>query len=806
VLEQTNSKPPPGVEKVPVESCRHCGDGFLVAIYNQDDVEKANPFCCQGCKTVWNILHDRGLENYYNLKGDEKGSPVASISENFQHYDQEEFKNEYVLEREDGSRRIDLYLEGVHCLACLWLIEKIPQFVPGVKTARLSLESSRATFTLDKSCPLSLLASEVSKLGYKPHPIKRDDDAESFRKREERTFLIRIGVAMACMGNIMILSISNYGGADGSLAQKFNWISFFLALPVVFYSAVPFYVNAWSSLKRKVISIDLPVAIAIVIGTIGGLVNIYQHNPEVYFDSLTSLIFLLLLGRYVMIKARQKGLDSSHLEYFNSFGATLRKNPVTHQFEEVLAKYLKTNDLIKVLSGEIIPVDGEVIEGSALINASLLTGESLPQTYKKGSHVFSGTVNVDGEIIVQVKKVGKETRVGRILEEVEEGRSKRAPLVNLADKWARVFVTVVLGISAGLVLYFSYQGQFSEGIMRAISLIIVTCPCALALATPLALTRLMGMLGSRGIVVRSEAVVEDLAKVKKIFLDKTGTLTKGRFQVSEWISDREDGQRVAKALELKSSHPIANAIKEHLVAVTVDDVVVENWKEIPGVGVEGYINGHFYQMTRNEASVDDKTAIVLKEDASEIAKIFLKDSLREDSKKSIGNLKDLGVEPHVISGDNLNTVKSISTELGISDRNIYAQVSPEDKLQIIKEQPQAVMVGDGANDAMALDAAAVGVAVKGSMDISLKAADVYLTTPGISGIVDIISVSRETMSVIIRNLIFSVLYNFIGAVFSITGLISPLWAAVLMPLSSLTVLISTIWGTRAIRNFSRRNV
>lgn len=786
------------------KQCAHCGEHFHYPLFNDSDANKDTPFCCHGCKTVWNILHDKGLADYYRIRGEEKGAPVASISDSYAYLDQDEFKKDYLKEKANGNSSIEFYLEGVHCLACLWLIEKIPEFVPGVNSARLNLESSRATFSVSQDCPLSLLATEIARLGYKPHAIKRNDDVESFRKKEERTFLIRIGVAMACMGNISILSISNYGGADGHYQTIFNWISLVLSLPVVFYSAIPFYQNAWSALKRKVISIDLPVAIAVILGTVGGMVNLLRGVEEVYFDSLTSLVFLLLLGRYVMIKARQKGLDSSNLEYFNSFGSCQRKIPGSDKYEEVFAKYLNKGDLVKIQFGQIIPIDGEVKEGMALINTSLLTGESVPQTYRKGSHVFSGTEIVDGEILVEVDNVGGDTRVGKILERVEEGRKTRAPLVNLADRWSKYFVATVLSIATVMIVGAIIAGEAHEGVMRAISLIIVTCPCALALATPLALTRLMGMLGGQGIIVRSEDVIESLAKAKKIFLDKTGTLTKGKFQVVKWESD--DTERtllIANALEKKSKHPIALAIAEYCEQFNLDKIELVNWSEIPGVGVEGRFGDHIYRLHRNEESNSDQTAIVLKEDEKIIAQIFLEDTLRDDSLASIQLLKSMNVVPHILSGDNEKTVQKIAKELSISHNNIYSQLSPENKLSLVKDEEHSIMVGDGANDAMALDAASVGVAVKGSMDISLKAADVYLTSPGISKIVNLIEVSQETMSLIIRNLTFSVIYNIIGGILSVMGVISPLWAAVIMPLSSLTVLFSTIWGTKKIRKFAR---
>ncbi|RLA62067.1 MAG: cadmium-translocating P-type ATPase [Epsilonproteobacteria bacterium] len=761
-------------------ACYHCGELAMSPIISEE-----LSFCCNGCKTVHAILKANNLEQYYDIKNaaDVAKIPVNPAKENFLHMRDENFIREYAKVTSDGKMILDFYLEGIHCLACLWLIEKIPELVDGVISSRLNLESSRARFVLHPRCDISVLAGELNRLGYLPHAIKQDDEVEAFKKKEERDLLIRMGVAMACMGNIVLLSISIYAGAEGTLKTQFEWLSFFLLMPVILYCAVPFYANALSALKRKTISIDLPISIALIAGTIGGFINLLKGNGIIFFDSMASLVFLLFLGRYLLLKARQKGVNSSNLEYFNSFGSVKRANG-----EEVLAKFLKPQDVIILTKGDMVPVDGEILAGTALVNNSLLTGESVPINLFTGSLIFSGTQVMSGEVTVRVEKTGRGTRLGGILEEVDLARRMPAPMVTLADKWAQWFVIVVLLLAAAIMGYFAFAGNLTEGFLRALTLVIITCPCALALATPLALTSVIGKLAGQGVIIRSEEVIEKLSKANKIFLDKTGTLTYGKFQVVSFkpLRSFDNLSSIVYTLEKDAIHPIGVALVDYLKDAR--QLEITDWKEIPGFGVTGIIDGKSYQIKRHN------NFLGLFEDGEVILEMELQDSLRKDSKVAIEKMRELKVRPYLLSGDSRSNVLETAKELEISSAHCYFEKKPEEKNKIVTEKA-AIMVGDGANDALALSKASVGIAVKGSIDVSLKAADIYLTKPGVALVTLVLTEARKTLKVIHRNLIFSISYNFIGAGLAITGHLNPLWAAILMPLSSLTVLFSTIWGT-----------
>ncbi len=778
--------------------CTHCGLSTKNPLFiNDQSTEIA--FCCKGCMTVYEIIKDNKLGEYYKLKESEplqESIPVFQSKANYKHYDETNFKNEYVSVSED-NQKIKIYLEGIHCLACLWLIENTPKMHPGIISANLNFENSLAEFTMRPNTKISEIALLLSKLGYQPHPVKNDDELQSLKTKEERDYLIRLGIAMACMGNILLFSISIYAGLEGKLKDSFEWLSLVIALPVLLYSATPFYKSAYNSLKQKRFNIDLPVSLALIFGGLGGVVSLLTGHGETYFDSLTSLVFLLLLSRYALLKIKQHGVSSSSLEYFSSFGSVKvqRENGV---IETVLAKYLELNDTILLSTGDMVPADGEVLQGTGAVNTSLLTGESNPIAIKEKSVLFSGTEIISGELSMVVQKVGNSTKLGQILTEVNRTKSKLSPISTLSDKISRYFIAVVLFLSLALISYFSFQGNFTEGAMRALTLLIITCPCALALATPLALASAIHKLSSEGIIVKSEDVLEKVAKTKDIYLDKTGTLTKGIFQVSNWQSTTENKYYdIVWTLESKAKHPIAQSLKNYIESkVTPVELSVENWLEVPGIGVEAIIDSIKYRIGKFSSPDPLSTTIALYEDDEPVLKVQLRDNLRHDSIESIKTIVEAGFRPHLISGDSEKNVHNIAKVLGIPLKHAFFRVTPKDKVEIVKKTDLSIMVGDGANDAMALKEAEVGIAVKGSLDISLKAADIYLSNMGVSPILEIIKISRECIQVIKRNMIFSILYNLVGATLAINGYLNPLWAAVLMPLSSFTVLLSTYFWIR----------
>lgn len=767
--------------------CVHCDEMAIVPHFLEDDKERNLPFCCSGCLTVYELLKQKSLSSYYEIKKSsavfKRRSPVEVSRQVFTYLDDERFENDHCYKDLEDNCVMDFYLEGIHCLACLWLIEKLHEFTEGVVRSKLDLDKSIVSVTINDLGKFSQVARELDKLGYRPHALKRNGDAKKLQEKEERTYLKRLGVAGAAAGNIMIYSISLYGGADESMAKVFNTLTVVLALPVFTYSAWPFYQSAMTSIKNKTLSIDIPIAMSLIMGFAMGGWGLFHGFEENYFDSLTALVFLLLLSRYFLRKIQDKGLSATDLHYFYQNESVLKQTDFG--YEEVHTQFLKVGDVIKVRPEEFIPADGKVIKGESLINNSLLTGESFPDHVKVGQAVFSGTQNVSNELTVKVEKTTEDTRLGKILKNVEQGWALRSRTVDLTSKVAKYFTITVILLSVLLFTVLLFEKDFTFAMTRALTLLIVTCPCALAISVPLTFHRSLSQAAKNGIIVKSDEVFEKLASAKTIMLDKTGTITHGKLEVIKF-SSKKDLTDIIYSLEKNSRHPVGRALTEFALRNGASPLEVSFQREIPGKGVEGKIGDNVYIISRGE----------VRENGDVIARYHVNDAPRSDSRPVITRLKEAGLQVAIISGDRADVVHSLSVDVGID--KTFAEVSPEEKVKLVK-MPGTIMVGDGANDAMALEGADVGIAVSGAMDISLRASDVFLSTPGLSGVEKLLVLSRETMKVVRRNLVFSIIYNSLSVIFVFTGMISPLVAAIVMPLSSLTVLLSTLLGTKEMR-------
>lgn len=747
--------------------------------------------------TVYQVIHAKGLEDYYQIKKDagtyRRRSPVEIQEAKYRYMDEADFLSEFSYKDSAQNTTMQFYLEGIHCLACLWLIEKLPFFVSGVESAKLDLEKSVVTVAINSQGRFSLVANEFNQLGYRPHPLKGSQAAHDLKRKEDRAALLKIGIAAAGTSNIMIYAVSIYGGASDIYAQVFNALTVLFGIPVLTYCASPFYRNAMSAIKNKTLSIDIPISIALIAGLFMGVFNLVIGVTENYFDSLTMLVFLLLLSRYFLKKIQQNALSSKELHYFYHNDSVQRATDDSFEnFQEVHPKYLNSDDIIKVSPGNFIPIDGQIIKGNSSINSALLTGESRAIKVDVGANVFAGTQNLSDTLLIKTIHVGEETRLGKILKSVEAGWSAKAPIVELTDQLSQRFIFSVFILTAILFAWKFYTQGLHLAIEQSLTLLIVTCPCALALATPLAFTRALTKAAEQGILIKSDLVLQKLTDIKTIFLDKTGTITHGQMRIVDFKQVHDTHSNlfdVILSLEILSKHPVAKALVEFAKENNGSKYKVENFDEQIGVGVSGNLFGHHYEIKKQAIYQDQKL----------IANFKLDDTIRLDSPAALKNLHSLGLNLRLLSGDQKDNVLNVAKSVGLSQGQVFSELSPEEKTDILKNTKNAMMVGDGANDAIALTHAHVGVAVLGAMDISLRAADIYLTTPGLGAIEKVITLARESMSVIKRNLVLSLAYNFLSVIAVFMGLISPLVAAVIMPLSSLTVLLSTVIGTSKLR-------
>ncbi len=786
-------------------ACTHCGLPVAAGFVEQGAAEQ---FCCSGCRTVYAAIHGAGLDRYYAYReqAGERGARARITGKSYAELDDPAFLSAYCRPVGDGLSAVELYLEGVHCSACVWLVERATLLVDGAVEATLDVGRSTVRIVWDPArARLSAIARELDSLGYPPHPQPGARSAE-LRRREDRALLGRMAVAGAAAGNVMLMSAALYSGVfagmDAEYVSLFRWGSFAVTVPAVLWSGSVFFRGAWGAVRTRTPHMDLPISLGIVAGFVWGAVGTLGAAGEVYFDSVTSLIFLLLIGRWM--QRRQQRAASDAAELLSSLAPSSARLVEGDAVRDVPIEAVMPGALVEVRAGEHIPVDGAVETGSSAVDASLLTGESRPETVEAGSRVHAGCINLSSRLLVRVAATGAATRVGQLMKSVTEAARRRAPVVALADRISGWFVGVVLAL-AGVALIVWWHVSPSVAVEHAVALLIVTCPCALGLATPLAVASAVGKAARSGILIKGGDALERAARPGLVVFDKTGTLTEGRLGLVAWHGD-ESLKPLVRAIEEESAHPVAAAL---VSALPAGPHVVTALRQTPGAGVAATVDGRALRVGSTafvgplpdwaatlvqRAAARARTPVLVAADGEVAAVLELGDPIRPEAARSICALQRLGYRALVLSGDHPDVVAAVVRELGIPDLEARGGVSPEQKLRFVEEaaaRGPVIMVGDGVNDAAALSAATLGVAVHGGAEASLAAADAFATRAGVGPLVELVEGARRTLRIIERNLAFSLVYNVAGVVLALVGLVGPLLAAVLMPLSSITVVASS---------------
>lgn len=798
-------------------ACAHCGLPL-----DKASAQAGARFCCNGCETVHQMLTAAGLGEFYRQR---ELSPLRAASESasaFVQFDDPDFLRLYTKTREGSSVAfVDLFVEGVHCAACVWVLEKLPSLVPGVIKAELNYGSSLLRVTWDKDAvALSAVAKVLSDLGYPAHPADARHDLKT-ETLSDRALLARIGVAAAAFGNVMLLSFalysSEYGGLDmgQSYDTFFRWASLVITVPSVSWTAWPFFKGAVTAIRTRTPHMDLPVSIGILAALIWGSVSTVFRHGDIYFDSVTMLVFLLLLGRLVQGRQQRHARQATDL--------LLALAPSTSRLIEgdttriVPTRAVPKDALVEIQSGERIGVDGVIEVGVSNIDESLLTGESRPRRVNVGDHVAAGTINVTSVLRVRAVNTGQNTRLAQLVRDMELASSRRAPVVLLADRLSARFVVVALSLAALTFVVWWHAGM-TVAIDRAVSLLIVTCPCALGLATPLAAGAALGRAAKQGLLVKGMSYLELMATPGLIVFDKTGTLTTGKLSLVDAENLRDVGS-IVRVVEASSAHPMAKALVSALAddeQYSVQGLELVHVNEKLGQGVEAEVRtargvSHTVHIGSRalverccpNVSESPRARRLLAQGLSPVyvvvdrelrAVLGMGDPLREDARETLLALRERGFHLAVLSGDRREVVEHVVAQLGVPFESVQSEQSPEQKLAFVEQQTQAgavYMVGDGVNDAAALRAARVGIAVCGGAEASLAAADVFSSKPGVRPVLQLIDGAQRTLRVIRRNLAFSLSYNVVATTLAVSGLINPLIAAILMPLSSLTVVTNS---------------
>lgn len=779
-------------------ACAHCGEPSPPT-----DVGPA--FCCDGCRGAYAIIHEWELEDYYALRdqlGGQSSRPQRE-SDKLALLDRDDLLEGALTDLGDGHRSVTLAVDGLHCAACAWLVERSVPLIDGWKSARVNLPQRAVEIVFDpKATRLSTIARTLSAFGYQLRP-RAEQQTDSDPTRGSR--LRGIAIAGFCFANAMWIAIALYAGADGIHGQYLNLFATALAAIAVFGPGQVFLRSAWASLRTRTPHIDLPVSIGLIAGLIGAVSSTLTGSGDSYADSICGLVFFLLIGRELQARGQHRANEA--VRALASLSPPLAQRAIGETVETVRAADLLPDDIVEVGPGETVPVDGELIDGHAVLDQAVLTGESRPVQAEIGHSVAAGAINLQSRIRVRAQATAGQTRVASIARMVEQSLVTRTPLVQKADQVGGVFVIAVL-IAAAVTFALAIQtAGVGEAAHRAIALLVVACPCALALATPLAIGVAVGRAAQRGLLVRRGDVFERLRKPGTVWLDKTGTLTEGRPTIVDWHGDN-DSLQLAASIEQDSLHPVGRSLVEAASRKGLASLNASN-VEHHRLGVCGIVDGQHVIVgtgdflaqlgiqlppaTRIQADVfaaDGKAPNFVAIDRNVQAVFSVGDRIRSEAASTIDTFRAAGWNVGILSGDHADVVANVAAQLGVCRSRALGGLSPEQKLGIVKESAQndasVAFVGDGVNDAAALAAADVGIATSGAAEASLQAAAVYSAGP-LGDLSDLLTASERTVSTIHRLLAVSLLYNIAAGTAAMLGWITPLGAAVLMPISSLTV-------------------
>lgn len=761
------------------EACAHCG----VPVERPEDADTGPLYCCNGCAAAAQILQGAGLEGYYDARTAPAPRPVgADVSTVARQVTREDLG--------DGRVRARFCIDHLQCAACVWVTERVLEGAEGVESATVSYATGRAEVILSAGDdPLPRARQTVSALGYAPRPL---DTAPP--RAADRDLLVRLGVASFAAMNVMMLSAGVYLGWWAGMAERyatlFHYATLALATPVALWAAAPFFSSAWAGLKVRVLSMDLPISIGVGVLWLHGLVSTVVLHQEGYLDSLTMLVALLLAGRVVEQRGRRATAEAATALAGRAPRAARRVGAAG--VETVDPSSLQPGDRVAVAAGEELACDGTVVDGQGRVEMALLTGESEPVSVGQGDAVVAGAVLRDGALTVVVTAAGEATLLARMARDLRDAVD-RPPAPDAADRIAPWFTGLTLAAAAATFAGWWALSGPGPALEAAVAVLVVACPCALSLARPLALAAGLGAAARRGLLFRSGDALLRMAEVDLVALDKTGTVTGGAPEV---VQADDATLRLAAGLERHSIHPVARAIVAEAARRGIPLPEAREVVERAGQGVSGVVDGR--RLTLRAGAAPGTLAV------GEAGTVTLRDRLRPDAPRTLAALTALGLPPTLLTGDHPAVAARIAGEAG--GLAWQASLRPEDKARWLQAARAAghrpLFVGDGINDGPALTAAHVGVAMGSGAASSVLAADAVVAHAGLRPVVAGVVVAREARAATAGNLRRSVAYNVLAVGAAMAGLVNPLVAALLMPLSSAMVLA----GALAVERRTRRRL
>lgn len=792
--------------------CYHCGlpvpggSQFEAFVLGQ-----SHAMCCPGCQAVAKTIVDSGLESYYRHRSENAINPDAlpqALADELALYDRDDVQKDFVIDQ-GQLKQTTLVVEGISCAACGWLIEKHLRPLAGVNEARLNLSNQRLHLSWDSAVlPLSQVLSTLKGIGYRAHPYQPDAESERLQHENKRA-LRQLGLAGLLWFQAMMATMATWPEFNIDLSDGMHailrWTALVLTTPIIFYCCGQFFQGAWRDIKTRHLTMDVSVSLAIGGAYLAGVWTTLTGVGELYLDAAGMFALFLLAGRYLEKRARERTAQAT-AQLVNLLPASCLRLDQNAQATRILTRELAVDDQLLVEPGAQFPADGIILSGQSSVDESLLTGEYLPLPKQSGDTVTAGTLNVEGPLTIQVQALGQHTRLSAIVRLLERAQSEKPKLAQIADKVAQWFLLIVLAL-ATVVGIIWWQIDPERAFWVVLALLVATCPCALSLATPTALTTATGTLHRLGLLLTRGHVLEGLNHIDTVIFDKTGTLTEGRLALREVRALREiDSEQclsLAAALENRSEHPIAKAFGRAPLAA--DEVI-----SAPGLGLEGTVQNMRLRIGQPDYVCALSGAptpvlpgqqgqwLLLGDTQGPLAWFVLDDKIRQDAPQLIAACRAQGWHMLLLSGDHSPMVQEVAKSLGIEDAR--GSLTPDAKLEILKalrEQGQKVlMLGDGVNDVPVLAAADISIAMGSATDLAKTSADAVLLSNRLASLVEAFSVAKRTRRIIIENLAWATLYNGLILPFACIGWVTPFWAALGMSLSSLLVVLNALRLTR----------
>jgi len=801
-------------EWTPGAPCFHCeealpGDPLYARVNGQD-----RPVCCRGCQAVAQLIDGARLHDFYRFREQAGPRPEDSdkdIEDPWAVYDREGLRKNFVTPLADGAEEASILIEGMRCAACSWLIERSIAPMAGIQDIRINPTTGRGLIRFDPArLRPSAVFARIASLGYRPHAAGTGA-WEAVQRKERHRALRRLAVAGLGMMQVMTFAVSLYAGAfqgmDPGIREFLRLVSLLVATPVAFYAGWPFFQGALRDLRGGSPGMDVPVSLAIGVAYLASVWNTLVGSGEVYFDSVTMFVFFLSLGRYLEMMARHRAGDTA-----DALARTVPRTAIRLQgdtMQRVGVDELQDGDLVLARPGDTLPCDGIVMEGSSGVDESLLTGEADLQTKSGGDRVLGGSTNISRPLRIQVTATGSRTVIASITRLLERAQSERPRLARLANRVAAWFVLGVL-VMAAAVAWFWYAQSPERAMAVTLAVLVVTCPCALSLATPAALTAATSHLAGVGVLVTRAHAVESMARVNRVIFDKTGTLTTGKLAITAIHARHDIAQdralALAAALERECNHPIASMFEPYATALAASGVEV-----VTGRGVQGVIGSHTLRIGQYDfvselfgttglsgETSGDSGEIVLGDSTGVLARFELRHQLRPEAGSVIAGLRAMGIKTELASGDSLQAVQQMAGLLEVDD--FHANLLPADKLALVRRRQSqgdiVMMIGDGINDAPVLAGADVSLAMGSGAALAQSSADSILLAHSLDPVILAIATVRKTMQLIRQNLTWALAYNLTALPLAAAGMVEPWMAAIGMSASSLLVVLNALRASR----------